>query len=90
MGISAGARSSSWRGTITEQRSRIARLLRDSPSLHKYPAEVFPECYLSGRLRASKESGIDFTLFPDEPPFGLEQALDDSFLPMEPDRIDRT
>lgn len=84
-----GARSSSWRGTITEQRTRIARLLRDSPSLRKYPAEIFSECFLSGRLLASKDSGMDFTLFPEAAPFSLEQALDDTFLPVEPDRLDR-
>ncbi len=84
-----GARSSSWRGTITEQRTRIARLFRDSPSLRKYPAEVYAECTLSGRLLAAKESGIDFTLFPEAAPFSLEQALDDNFWPTEPDRIDQ-
>lgn len=84
-----GARSSSWRGTITEQRTRIARLLRDSPSLREYPAEIFPESYLSSRLLAAKETGIDFTLFPEVPPFSLEQALDDMFWPTEPDLLDR-
>ncbi len=83
-----GARSSSWRGTITEQRTRIARLLRDSPSLRKYPAEIFSDCYLSGRLLAAKESGIDFTLFPEAAPFHLEHALDETFWPTEPDVLD--
>ncbi len=85
-----GARSSGWRGTIDEQRWRLARIVKSSPSLRGYPAEVFAECYLSARLRASRETGIDFTLFPEAPPFTLEQALDDGFLPKEPDLLDQS
>lgn len=85
-----GARSTGWRGTIDEQRWRLARIIESSPSLRRYPAEVFPNCYLSARLRASRETGIDFTLFPEAPPFTLEQALDDGFLPKEPDLYDQS
>ena len=86
-----GARSTGWQGTIIEQRTRLARILKDSPSLKHYPAEVFEKfCYLSARLRASKETGIDFTLFPETPPFTVEQVLDDGFLPKEPDLYDQS
>lgn len=80
-----GARSSRWRGTIEEQRRRIARVLKSSPSLQRYPEEVFEDCHLSGRLRAARETGMDYTLFPDAPPFTAEQALDGDYLPKEPD-----
>jgi hypothetical protein len=85
-----GARSSAWRGTIREQRDRLRMVLDDSPSLHDYPALVFDSAYLSARLLAAKETGIDFTLFPESCPFTLEQALDDEFLPKEPDLLDQS
>ena len=85
-----GARSSGWRGTVIEQRRRLARAIKLSPSLRDYPAEVFIECYLAGRLQAAAETGIDFTLFPEQPPFTVEQALDDGFLPKEPDLCDQS
>lgn len=84
--LQPGHRSGGWRGTIAEQRRRLARVLKASPSLRDYPAEVFHDfAYLSARLEAAKETGIDLTLFPEAPPFTLEQALDDEFLPKEPD-----
>ncbi len=81
-----GMRSKSWEATILEQRRRIARTIRRAPSLRAYPVEVFDECYLSGRLDAAKESGMDFAIFPVAPPFSLSEALDPDFLPIEPDR----
>jgi hypothetical protein len=83
-----GLRSSSWRGTIVEQRGGLAELLNASPSLRRYPGEIFAMCYLTARLKAAEQTGIDFTLFPEHPPFSIEQALDDRFLPREPDLID--
>ena len=85
-----GQRSGSWQGTIIEQRRRIARGTRRAPSLRAYPLDVFLDCYLSGRLDAAKETGMDFTIFPEVPPFTLDQALDASFLPKQPDLHDQT
>ncbi|WP_375465402.1 DUF29 domain-containing protein [uncultured Methylobacterium sp.] len=85
-----GARNDSWTATIFEQRGRIARVLRASPSLKRDPADVFDACYVSGRLLASRDTGIDFTLFPQAPPFTLAQALDLDYLPKEPDLLDQS
>jgi len=85
-----GARSAAWRGTLREQGQRLQAVLDDSPSLRSYPGEVFQLAYLSARLLASKETGIDFTLFPEDPPFTLEEALADEFLPKEPDLTDQS
>jgi ribosomal protein L29 len=85
-----GQRSSGWDGTIREQRRRLARVLKGSPSLRRYPAEVFTDCYLSGRLLAAKETGIDVTLLPEAPPFTAEQALSDDFLPKEAGLLDQS
>ena len=81
-----GNRSGSRSGTLLEQRGRIARVVQRAPSLRAYPAEMFEECYLSARLAASRETGMDFALFPADPPFTLAEALDRAFFPVEPDR----
>ena len=85
-----GGRSSGWAGTINEQRQQLHDVLEMSPSLRRYPGQIFSLCHLSGRLLASKDSGIDFTLFPEQPPFGIEQVLDPDFLPKEPDLLDQS
>lgn len=85
-----GARSTGWSGTIAEQRRRIARRLGASPSLKAYPAEVFADCYLAARLSAARDTGIDFTLFPERPPFTVEQVLDGGFHPKQPDLLDQS
>jgi hypothetical protein len=85
-----GARSAGWSGTIRTQRDRLAAVLEDSPSLHGHPAEVFERAYLSARLLAAKETGIDFTLFPERSPFTIDQVLDEDYLPKEPDLYDQS
>ncbi len=85
-----GARKPGWRLTLREQRTRIADLIEDSPSLKKFPASIAIDCYVAARLKASEETGIDFTLFPEECPFTPEQILDPEFLPKEPDLYDQS
>ncbi|GJE74631.1 MULTISPECIES: DUF29 domain-containing protein [Methylorubrum] len=85
--VQPGARSSSWTGTITEQRLQVHDVLEMSPSLRRYPAEVFARAYHSGRVLAAKDTGFDFALFPEQPPFTVEQALNLDFLPAEPGRL---
>ena len=85
-----GVRSSGWRGTIDEQREKLEQVLQASPSLRLYPADSFAAAYLSARLLAAKETGIDFTLFPEQPPFTVEQTLDVAFYPKEPDLLDQS
>lgn len=85
-----GARSGSWRKTLNEQRERLGDVLDDSPSLKRYPIEIFQRCYPSARLKASEETGMDFTLFPESSPFTVEQALDLAYLPKEPDLLDQS
>ena len=85
-----GARKNGWTSTIVEQRTQIADIVTTSPSLMRHPASIFMRSYLSGRLLASKETGIDFTLFPEVPPFTVAQALDLDYLPKEPDLLDQS
>ena len=46
-------RSGSWKGSIREHRRRILKSFKDSPSLKRYFAEIFEECYQEARQQAS-------------------------------------
>jgi hypothetical protein len=74
-------RSAGWRGTIVEQRNRIARRLTESPSLKSYPAAILREEYESARLKAAGETGLDEAIFPETCPFPIVAVLDGAFLP---------
>lgn len=74
-------RSNSWRYTIYEHRSRIFKSLKNSPSLKRYLEEVFDECYLEGRKKASLETGLPITTFLDRCPFSQDEVLDPEFSP---------
>ncbi|NES85858.1 MAG: DUF29 domain-containing protein, partial [Moorea sp. SIO2B7] len=45
------------------------------------PEEILLECYELSRANAADETGLDLQIFPEEPPFTIEEILDDSFLP---------
>jgi len=80
-----GRRTPSWRTTIRHQRTRIGKIVDDSPSLRRYPASELSDAYVGGRLRAADETGIDFTLLPADCPFTIDQVLDSVFIPGCPD-----
>jgi hypothetical protein len=77
----AEMRSSGWRGTIMEQRYRLARRLKRSPSLKGLPAEVLADEHATARLLAAGETGLPEDVFPLDCPFTIEQILNNSFLP---------
>ena len=74
-------RSVSWESSILEHRRRVHRYLGASPSLRGHLQSCFSDCYASARRQASVESSIVLSEFPEEPEFGLTQALDDEFWP---------
>ena len=74
-------RSTSWTGTIREQRRRIQKLLRESPSLRPFVAEALAEAYQEAREDAIDETGLPETAFPIGCPFTVEEVLLRSFLP---------
>ncbi|MCK7578328.1 MAG: DUF29 domain-containing protein [Chromatiales bacterium] len=76
-------RSSSWRGSILEQRLRIRDLLLDCPSLKPFLAEATTAAYSDGMKLASKETGLPLALFPKTLPYALDPVLDDDWLPGE-------
>ena len=74
-------RGASWRLTIEEQRQRSARVLRQNPSLKSRLDEIFQDAYADARLISARETGIDKSVFPDEPPYSVAQAFDVEFYP---------
>jgi hypothetical protein len=76
-------RSNSWLGTIREQRLQLKLLLQDSPSLKPYLAQGFADAYELGLALAIRETLLDAEVFPEQAPYGLEEALDPQFLPGE-------
>jgi len=74
-------RSKSWQRSLIEQRKRIARLLRDSPSLKPRLADAVADAYDSALRLAGDETGMDESGFPQTCPYSLEQALDAGFYP---------
>jgi hypothetical protein len=71
----------SWRGTITEQRLQITKLLRKNPSLKRYLADTLAEAYPDALKIALAETGLPQTTFPEVCPYTLEQVLDEIFYP---------
>lgn len=77
-------RSNSWRATIMEQRKRVARLIERSPSLKRHPSRFVGQEYETARLRASGETDLPLSAFPETCPYSAAQALDHDFWPGPP------
>lgn len=74
-------RSSSWRGSILEQRLRIRDLLDDCPSLAPFLPEAVGRAYPDGRMLAARETGLPAAQFPDQQPYPIDVLLDDDWFP---------
>lgn len=77
-------RGRSWNLTLKEQRRRIARRLRKSPSLKPTLEEIFDEAYLDAVTMAARETDKDEDVFPPtfaETGWSWEQVLDTEFYP---------
>lgn len=74
-------RSSSWRGSIREQRIQIAEQLTESPSLRNYLQESISKAYPKAVELAEEETGLNQQIFPRECPYSLEQICDTKFYP---------
>ena len=73
--------SRSWENPILEQRGRIAKLLRDSPSLRRSVPDMIAEDYRRVRRMASNETGLPMETFPENCPWSAEAVLDETFWP---------
>jgi hypothetical protein len=74
-------RTKSWRASILEQRYRINRVIRRSPSLRRHPAMVIDEEYRVARLRAADETGLALNRFPSACPYSVADVLNEQFWP---------
>ena len=74
-------RGPGWSGTIREQRRRIEKVLRESPSLRPVVGQLIPEAYAEAREKAAEETGLPETTFPADCPFTPAQILAKDFLP---------
>ena len=74
-------RSTSWTGTIKEQRRNAARLLHQNPGLKPLLTELIPEAYELAKALAERDTGIDERHFPNDCPWAAEHILDESFWP---------
>jgi hypothetical protein len=74
-------RSASRRGSIVEQRVQIAREIRLSPSLKSFLPEAIQEAYPDALRIATRETGIDESVFPTVCPFSEADLFDEDYWP---------
>ncbi len=71
----------SWVSTINEQRHRLMRVVRDSPSLVRVLQGELPSVYPDAVRLAARETHLDRASFPKTCPYTAEQILRDDFFP---------
>jgi hypothetical protein len=71
----------SWRATIIEQRDRLAKRLRKTPSLKAMLIETIGEAYADAIELAHKETRLPRETFPSVCPYTESQILDDDYFP---------
>jgi hypothetical protein len=74
-------RSSSWTGTLKEQRRKAARLLRQNPGLKPLLGELISDAYSAATALAERDTGMDESRFATVCPWTAEQILDEAFFP---------
>ena len=74
-------KSSSWLGSIHEQRTQVLDLLEQNPSLSREVAQGAARAYRLARQGAALETGLPVSTFPDENPYSGDQLLDTDFFP---------
>jgi len=74
-----------WDLEVANFRLQIRAILQDSPSLRRHLDENFLVEYSSARKLFLKASKLDANLVPKESDFTLEQALDEDWLPWQPE-----
>jgi len=74
-----------WMLEVNHFRSEIELILQDSPSLKYFLNENFLYAYQKARKNLLKVMPRAMDLIPQEPGFALEQALDEDWLPWQPE-----
>lgn len=70
-----------WAVEIRNFRLQIQAILEDSPSLKKYLESRFTKDYQNGRNLFLDASKLEPNTIPQKPPFSVEQALNQNWLP---------
>ena len=73
--------SRSWLNTLDEQRSQIAKLLEENPSLRPGAMQVATKVYPIAVRRATRQTGLPRGTFPSANPYSKDQLLDFDFVP---------
>lgn len=76
-----GLRSASWRSTILEQRTEIALVLSDSPSLRRIASHELASLYVRAVRTGMSEPGLPAANFPPSCPYSFDEVLDTDFFP---------
>lgn len=76
-------RGSSWTRTIKEQRRRVARHMRDNPSLKSALSQALDDAYGDALIAAVDETGLPETAFPPVCPWDFATMMDEGFWPDE-------
>jgi hypothetical protein len=79
--VQPAGRGRSWRNTIANQRDAIVRHLEQNPGLKAKEADEFAAAYTAARREASTETDLDLDVFPEAPPFTMDEAKDANFWP---------
>ncbi|CUI04763.1 DUF29 domain-containing protein [Massilia antarctica] len=74
-------KSRSWTSTLGTQRTRIKRLIRDSPSLRNQVLPFAQQAYRPAMEAAHEQTGLPLPTFPDALPYTQQQLLDNGFVP---------
>lgn len=74
-----------WKREVINFRLQIQDALETSPSLQPFLQDVFIKQYKNGRKLFLNASELNASLIAQEPEFTLEQALDEDWLPWQPE-----
>jgi len=74
-------RGRSWSLTLMEQRRRLARHLRQNPSLRSRLDEAIQDAYGDAVIVAARETGLEPDTFPAACPWPVAHLMDTGFLP---------
>jgi hypothetical protein len=80
-------RSASWNVSITVQRHELVDHLDDNPSLKPLIADMVARAYGDAVLRATLETSLPKSAFPDSCPWTFEEMIAEDFWPEEPSAI---
>jgi hypothetical protein len=80
----AERRSKSWFVTIREQRRQILDVLAENPSLKPYLPDALEKAYKDGVGLAVGETPLNYSDFPSDCPYALEEVVASAFLPGQP------